>query len=221
LVQIELIPHARLPTVFRASRQARNYRNRRASRRRLLQASLIYLRFEYSHQNESVIRLSPPVAGTAPSALRQLGTRRPYIPMAAVESIATVLVMDVSTFTRPGVTRWLRQLRSFTREESLATVILRRLVTASTRLDADGVIGIGDMVEQHRATGQLHGRLDALAMPPGQQVELHRRASSVNCASNLSLAPPSPRVQVSSVCCSRCAAKKNQVAAKKTATQMT
>ena len=139
--------------MFRASGQARNYCSRRASRRRLLQASLIYLRFEYGHQNESVIRLSPPVARTAAPARRQLGTRRPYIPLAAVESIATVLVMDVSAFTRPGVAGWLRQLRRFTREESLATILLRRLVTASARLDADGMIGIGDVVELHRATG--------------------------------------------------------------------
>jgi len=125
------------------------------------------------------------VARTTAPTLRQLGTRRPYIPLAAVESIATILVMDVSTFTRPGIARWLRQLRGFTGEKPLATELLRRLVTASTCLDADGVIRVGDMVELHRATGQLHGRLDTLAMPPGQQAELHGRASSVSCASNL------------------------------------
>ena len=132
-----------------------------------------------------MIRHAPAVARTTAPALRQLGSRRPYIPLAAIESIAAVLVMDVSAFTRPGVAGWLRQLRRFTREESLATILLRRLLAARTRLDADGVIGIGDVMELHRATGQLHGGLDALAMPPGQQVELHRRASSVSCASNL------------------------------------
>ena len=131
-----------------------------------------------------MIRHSPTVARTTAPALRQLGSRRPYIPLAAIESIAAVLVMDVSAFTRPGVAGWLRQLRRFTRKESLATILLRRLLATHTGLDADGVIRIGDVVELHRATGQLHSRLDALAMPPGHQVEVHRLASSVSCAAN-------------------------------------
>lgn len=131
-----------------------------------------------------MIRHSPTVARTTAPALRQLGSRRPYIPLAAIESIAAVLVMDVSAFTRPGVAGWLRQLRRFTRKESLATILLRRLLATRTCLDADGVIGIGDVVELHRATRQLHSRLNALAMPPGHQVEVHRLASSVSCASN-------------------------------------
>jgi hypothetical protein len=134
--------------------------------------------------NESVIRHSPTVARTTAPALRQLGSRRPYIPLAAVESIATVLVMNVAASTRPGVAGWLRQLRCFTREKSLATKFLRSLLAARTRLDADGMIGIGDVVELHGATGQLHSRLNSLAMPPGHQVEVHRLASSVSCASN-------------------------------------
>jgi hypothetical protein len=71
------------------------------------------------------------------------------------------------------------------------------------------------VMELHRATGQLHGRLDALALPPGHQVELHRRASSVSCASNpeLSLAPSSSRVQVSSDSCSQRGTVKNQMTA--------
>jgi hypothetical protein len=162
-------------------------------------------RFNLFRTNESVIRHSPSVARTTATAICQLRTRRPHIALAAIESIATILVMDVSTFTRPGVARWLRQLRGLTGKKSLTTISIRRLVTATARLDADGVIGIGDVMELHRATGQLHGRLDALAMPPGHQVELHRRASSVSCASNseLSLAPSSSRVQVSSDCCSQ------------------
>jgi hypothetical protein len=91
-----------------------------------------------------------------------------HIPLAAVGSIATVLVMDVSTFTRLGVARWLRESRCFTGEEPLSTILQRRLVTARTRLDADGVIRVGDVMELHRATRQLHGRLNALALPPGE-----------------------------------------------------
>jgi hypothetical protein len=119
----------------------------------------------------SVIRHSPSVASTTARALRQLGTRRPdimRIPLAAVGAIATVLVMDVSAFTGLGVARWLRQLWGFTGQEPPMTEILRRLVTASTRLDTDGVIGVTDVVELHLATGQLHCRLNALAVPPGQ-----------------------------------------------------
>lgn len=180
-------------------------------------------RFNLFRTNVSVIRHSPPVARATAAALCQLGIRGPHIPLAAIESIAAVLVMDVSTFARPRVARRLRQLRSLTGKESLTTILLRRLVTAAARLDADGVIGIGDVMELHRATGQLHGGLDALAMPPGQQVELHRRASSVSCASNpgLSLAPPSLRVQVSADCCSQCGTVRNQVKAIKIAMWMT
>jgi hypothetical protein len=145
-----------------------------------VQALLDLLRFGCTRQDDSVIRHSPPVARTTATALCQLGTHGPYIPLAAIESIATILVMNVSAFTRPGVARWLWQLRSFTGEEPLATILLRRLLAAGSRLDADGVIGVGDVVKLHRTTGQLHGRLNALAMPPGQQVELHGRASSVN-----------------------------------------
>ena len=54
--------------------------------------------------------------------------------------------MDVSTFTRFGVARWLRELRCFAREEPLSPVLQRRLLTARTRLDADGVIWVGDVV---------------------------------------------------------------------------
>jgi hypothetical protein len=50
--------------------------------------------------------------------------------LAAVESFATVLVMNVSAFARPGVARWLRQRRRFTGEKPLTTVLLRRLFTA-------------------------------------------------------------------------------------------
>jgi hypothetical protein len=116
-------------------------------------------------------------------AIRYLLTRCPDIArtvLAAVGSVTAVLVMNVSTFTCIGVTRRLRQLRRLARQEATSTDIQLGLVTASTRLDADGVIRVGDMVELHRATGQLHCRLDAPALPPRKQIELHGRASSVS-----------------------------------------
>jgi hypothetical protein len=104
----------------------------------------------------SVIRHSPPLPCATTTALCQLLTHRPYItriPLAAVGTIATVLVMDVSTFTGPGVACWLRQGWRFTGQEPLVTVFLRRVQTTLACLDADGVIGIADAVELHRATG--------------------------------------------------------------------
>jgi hypothetical protein len=90
------------------------------------------------------------------------------IALATVGAIATVLMMDVSAFTGLGVAGRLRQLRGFTGKEPLMTELLRCLVTALTRLDTDGVIGVGDMVELHRSTGQLHCCLNARSLPPGQ-----------------------------------------------------
>jgi hypothetical protein len=85
------------------------------------------------------------------------------------------------------------------------------------------MIGIGDVVELHRATGQLHGRLDALALPPGHQVELHGRASSVNRTSSLGVESSAAIASRTgrSAGYSRCRAEKDQVAAKKAVTQMT
>jgi len=153
LVQIELNHHAKPLHTLGGGLQARKWRSHRASLCQLVQALLVHLRFGCSRQDESMIRHSPPVARTTAPALCQLGTHGPYIPLAAIESIATILVMNVSAFTRPGVARWLWQLWCFTGEEPLATILLRRLLTAGTRLDADGVIGVGDMVGLHRTAG--------------------------------------------------------------------
>ena len=115
---------------------------------------------------ESVIRHSPPVArATAPTFL-QPGIQSPYIPTAAIESAATVLVMDVAAFTGPAIAGWLRQRRCLTGEESPAAVHLLRFVTGWTGLDAHGVIGVCNVMEMHRAAGQPHRRLNALTVPP-------------------------------------------------------
>jgi hypothetical protein len=52
--------------------------------------------------------------------------------MTALESLATILVMDVSACTRLDVAGRLRQRRRFSGKEPPATALLRRLVTAWT-----------------------------------------------------------------------------------------
>jgi hypothetical protein len=105
--------------------------------------------------------------------------------LAAVGAVATVVVMDVPAFARADVAGWLRQWWRFTGEESLATKLLRRPVAACTGLDTHGMVGVGDVVDMHRATGQLHGRLNALAMPPRCQTELHGPAPPLSSAPTL------------------------------------
>jgi hypothetical protein len=91
------------------------------------------VRSQRGDQDESVIRHSPPEARATAAACLRLGIQSPYIPLilsAAVGAVTTVLVMNVPAFTRADVAGGLRQRRRFTGEEPLATVFLRRLLTA-------------------------------------------------------------------------------------------
>jgi len=107
------------------------------------------------------------MALTTVHALRQVGTSVTSTPMAPVESVATVVVMQVSAMTRRDAAGRLRHGRRFPGEKPPACEILRRFATAWTGLDAHRMVRIHDALDLHTAAGQANFRLNALALPPG------------------------------------------------------
>ena len=87
--------------------------------------------------------------------------------MTPVESIASVVVMEVSAMTRRDVTGRLRHGRRFPGEKPTARKIPRSFATARTGLDAHRMVWIHDALDLHTAAGQANFGLNALALPPG------------------------------------------------------
>jgi len=89
------------------------------------------------------------------------------MPMTPVESVATVVVMEVSTMTRLGIAGRLRHVRCLPSEKPTACETLRRFATAWTGFDAHRVVRIHDALDLHAAAGQANFCLNVLALPPG------------------------------------------------------
>jgi hypothetical protein len=87
--------------------------------------------------------------------------------MTPIESVATVVVMEVSAMTRRDVAGRLRHGRRFPGEKPTAREILRRFATARTGLDAHRMVRIHDALDLNAAAGQANVGLNALALPPG------------------------------------------------------
>jgi cytochrome c-type biogenesis protein CcmE len=100
--------------------------------------------------------------------------------MSPLEFVATVLVMEVSAAAILGIAGRQRDRRRFLREVSVQTVPQRGLSATRASLNAHRMVGIRDTVGLHRATGQLHFRVNALAVQPRWQVEHHGLAPSLN-----------------------------------------
>ena len=107
------------------------------------------------------------MARTTVPALRQFGISDASIPMTPVESVATVVVMQVSAMTRRDAAGRLRHGRRFPGEKPPACEILGRFATAWTGLDAHRMVRIHDALDLHTAAGQANSCLNALALPPG------------------------------------------------------
>jgi len=131
---------------------------------------------------ESVIRQPPPAPPATIYALRQFGTSVASIPMTPVESVATVVVMEVSAATRRDVAGRLRHGRRFPSEKAPTCELLRSLTTVWPGLDAHRMVRIHDALDLHTAARQAHFCLNALALPPGRKIEHRDFAPSLNRA---------------------------------------
>jgi hypothetical protein len=100
--------------------------------------------------------------------------------MSPLESVATVLVMEVSAAAILGIAGRQRDRRRFLGEVSVQTVPQHGLSATRASLNAHRMVGIRDAVGLHRATGQLHFRLNALAVQPRWQIEHHDLAPSLS-----------------------------------------
>jgi hypothetical protein len=118
-----------------------------------------------------MIGYSPPEAAATVTTLRTLGIRVKDVPTAAIEVVATILVMGVSAAAVPGIAGWRWDHRRFPREVSVIAMHDRGLAATRTSLNAHCVVRINDVVGPHRATGQPNFRLNALAVQPRWQVE--------------------------------------------------
>jgi hypothetical protein len=107
------------------------------------------------------------MAGTTVPGLHQFGASFTGVTMTPVESLATVVVMEVPAMTRCDVAGWLRHGRRFPGEKPPACEVLRRFAAAWTGLDAHRMVRIHDALDLHAAAGQAHFGLNALALPPG------------------------------------------------------
>lgn len=87
--------------------------------------------------------------------------------MTPIESVATVVVMDVSAMTRFDVTGRLRHGRRFPGEKPLPCELLRRRTTVRSGLNAHRMVRIHDALGLHSEAGHAHFRLNAPALPPG------------------------------------------------------
>jgi hypothetical protein len=113
-----------------------------------------------------VIRHAAAVSGS-PVVRQGRQVRSPHVaPLAAVLASAAIFVMDVTAATLGTITGRHWQRWRLARKESLAGILVCGPATGGSSLDADGMEGIRDAVNQDRSPGEFQFSLHPLSIQP-------------------------------------------------------